>query len=417
MKKNGRNLILTSGNDPQIPFLIRLHEQLRDPRRGNYKGGFLVISDQLGNRSLGHLEREGIPVHLLPEAKRRILEDLFASDKHALGKTGKPAMIQFGLEQFASSGDQVIYLDPDIWIQGPLTPFFRECTDSVVRFAPQELPMIETPWCRSQIKRYLDREEMEVNTLQEPSEEINTGVIWGERDAFLGLVREWLEFMKSPSMLPFARSDPETDNAWHDQDYFRLYVRLAKRANVGIIQRKGRVVHLCAGGKHRVWYLSSINRFIYKRSFRPPVLVHLAGGNHVLYENVLAYYDALHLLLGEIKMSQNEVRLWIPENEVWSLRMFHKLPVWVKLVRSVSEPLSNWSKQFDAVVVREDSLSKIAKRLSNVEFPAERVIKVSPQMLRFSRKIRSRKPSERTRLILTAVGFFTLGLFFGAWLT
>lgn len=80
-----RILVISNGNDGQIPFLVRMVESLRDPNRGNFQGRFIFLSDRLSPKSLKILTQRSILYHLIPQDMSNYWETLLRSEKHALG--------------------------------------------------------------------------------------------------------------------------------------------------------------------------------------------------------------------------------------------------------------------------------------------------------------------------------------------
>ncbi len=294
-ESSGRNktLVMTNGNDAQVPFIIRLFQRLYDPEFGNYEGDFLAVSDHFSAEAAALLTEWKIPVYLFDSPQVTEWEQTLSSDKHALGKLGKPFFIKEIIRQFGDQYDNLVYLDPDILIQEPLQLILDKITDTYVLMSREQvlIPQHRTGWPSLQLQRSINFGDVDESILISNEFEINTGFLAGRIELINNLVSQLIDFMTTEPFKKYAISDPGKNNAWHDQDYFRCFVRLQDNPPL-ILLGENDIVHLC-GGSHKGVTLKPelASKLQLKVTEVTPKLVHFAGGSVKYFKTYQEYYD------------------------------------------------------------------------------------------------------------------------------
>jgi len=424
-----QTLILTSGNDGQMIAAVRLMQQLRDSTRGKYKGEFLIVSDALSEESRKLLADFGIAFLVLSPDELEPGKSQLSSDKHPFGKVGKPFIIRAALRRQAvdKTSRTVMYLDPDVMVQRPIQPVLdRVAPDRLLIFA-EPLGMHNNPWCASQLARHTTAMNRNTNDLEPIKEEVNTGIMIGPAKVIVALLDTWCAFMMQAEMRQFSRSDANRDNAWHDQDYFRCFLRTAPRQQVRIASDSD-VVHLCADGWRHYRFIPWMFSLYHRTSWRRPTLVHLAGATHQQYESLSRYYDPAYATLEFAQFRairtvppciavfgtgqgadaampaltrHARIDAFIDNNpEKWKQR-HHGRPI--------LSPSEAAGKDFDYIVTASIAHQAMHKQLHALGVPKNRILSIQEPLLS---AFRTKRTQRRNRLLILS-GVFTVGLLLG----
>lgn len=418
-------LVVSNGNDVQIPFVIQLYAQLRDPKRGAYTGKFIYLSDSLTDASIASLDQRKIPFAMIDSDVLESLNERYISDKHALGKLAKPAFIQYAIEKYAEENTVVLYLDPDIFIQGPIDRIFDMMDPEAVTFFRQEKDMNDTPWCVSQLHRCIVNGHFKLSQFHSIKEEINTGIIVGFADVMEKLVKDWSDFIAMPDMLRYAYSDPQRNNAWHDQDYFRCFSRLKRRHDIHIANNPS-IIHLCSLGYHACRYIPHRNVFVRKRKpFNRMTLVHMAGGTHKHYDELSEFYDPVlvkleghnhHMgrkpriaIFGTGQASANATKLlntrchiemYVDNNEERLNKSFMDKPV--------VSPDSAIQTSIDYIVIASGASASISEQLLQMGYCEDKILSIrEPLLSKIPNRVRSRRRLRRKQTVTFLIGFLS----------
>ena len=103
-------LAISNGNDGQIRFLIRMYQTLFSPKYGAFTGDFLFLSDNLSPASEKLLRKNEIPYKFLESSVVKNWQARLSSEKHALGKVGKPLFLQYVIDKFGDTYSHLLYI-------------------------------------------------------------------------------------------------------------------------------------------------------------------------------------------------------------------------------------------------------------------------------------------------------------------
>jgi hypothetical protein len=271
-----KTIIVTNGNAPQVSFLPLLNKTLRDKRRGNFSGPFIFLTDHIPEKSINLLSNQGITVQVLAADKIEMWSNMVPSNKHPFGKRGKPFFIRDAAQMYANTYENLIYLDPDILIQGSIQRIVDMVENDRILMSSEAKLMLDNKWALKQLARAVDNGDVEHTIFSVFAPEVNTGFMAGKINTIVDFTSEFINFMVSEQFRPYAWSEPGAA-AWHDQDYFRCFIRIKKEYRP-ILLGEEFVVHLCANGHMKVINQPFTINFRLKESLKKPNVVHFAGG-------------------------------------------------------------------------------------------------------------------------------------------
>lgn len=188
---------------------------------------------------------------------------------------GKFAKLFFALEHLhdADDDDTVLFLDPDTYVQRPLNELERLASGGVLLFGYQFQNIHHTfrPNARLAVADAFDTPgPWRASYFYE----LNTGVILGTVRAFKNAIAPFREFVFQSEYLRSV--DNMFINHWHDQDFFRYYLRKTLPIDIGTLGLE-HVFTTTHGAAHCLCYDPVHSRYITAWGIVPYV-VHLAGG-------------------------------------------------------------------------------------------------------------------------------------------
>ena len=322
-------LVISNGNDGQIPFLIRMYESLYHPQKGAFSGDFLFLSDHLSISSQESLKKKNIPYEIVDKELVSHWEKLLQSEKHALGKIAKPLFIRHVIQNFGDRYSCLVYIDPDILLQKPITEVLQLLLVEKrgVFYSAQTNPTMNIPWPKQQLERILKTKHLTKEELNDFGLEINTGFMFGDIESIAGFINRLIDFMVTPPFNQYAKSDEDAEipNDWHDQDFFRAYARISNNHETFSIIPPQYISHLC----NNVYHDFSLVRFSTilksKRSGEIPHLIHFAGGVWVHFLGLSIYYYGIR---GAFVWLERITRRPLRLSRNWIKRNYHQFRRW-----------------------------------------------------------------------------------------
>lgn len=326
-------LVISNGNDGQIPFLIQLFRSLYNPNKGAFKGDFQFYSDHLTKESQEQLSKAKVPFTILQPETVATWKNLLHSQKHALGKVAKPLFIKYAIQEFGERYTTLVYIDPDILIQKPLMDVLKPLEEikKGVFYSAQLNSTMNIRWPKMQLERTFNNGHLLPEDLNEFTPEINTGFMFGDIPSISSFMEGLLSFMTSEPFNLYANEDEgaEIPNDWHDQDFFRVYARLGENDKKFSIIPEGFVYHLC-NDVYKEFELIPFSTTLKRKSTGEiPSLVHFAGGVWINYLRLSSYFlgvngiqaycknilrKPLRLFRNKVKKTYHQCRRWlIPE--------------------------------------------------------------------------------------------------------
>ncbi len=287
--KSAGTVVITNGNDPQVPFIVRCYQSLRDEERGNFLGPFFVLSDKLSEKSVNLLTQIGITVQIIDRERIREWNFLLPSDKHPVGKIGKPMIVYEACRLFENRYQNLIYLDPDILVQNSIGGITDQIIDDRVLMSAQKKSIGASKWASSQLYRVIQKGHADEKILTIYDPEVNTGFMACRIPFLKKYLSEFIDYMVSDPFREYANSDPDCSNAWHDQDYFRTYIRLFT-SKQPVLLDKLYVFHLCDGGFKEVFVQPCSKDILFKKTRQKPTIVHFAGNTWRRFFLIEEYY-------------------------------------------------------------------------------------------------------------------------------
>ncbi len=282
-------VVITNGNDPQVPFIIRCYQSLRDKERGNFSGDFIVFSDNLSKKSIKLLSQIGISLQMVDGERVREWQLLLPSDKHPIGKICKPMIVHEACRLFEKQYQNLIYLDPDILVQSSIKTITDQIIDDGILMSAQKKSMGNSTWPSSQLYRMIQKGHADEEIFSIFKPEVNTGFM-ACRILFLKkYLSKFIDYMVSEPYREYANSDPGLNNAWHDQDYFRAYIRLFTTKQPVLLD-KFYVFHLCDSGFKEVFLQPFSKDILFKKTRQKPTIIHFAGGTWRRFFLIEVYY-------------------------------------------------------------------------------------------------------------------------------
>ncbi|HET59547.1 MAG TPA: hypothetical protein ENN32_04190 [Chloroflexi bacterium] len=285
-------LAISNGNDGQIRFLLRMYQTLFSPKYGAFMGDFLFLSDNLSPFSEKLLKRNTIPYALLESDIVENWQARFSSDKHALGKVGKPLFLQYIIDNYGDDYSHLLYIDPDILIQKSITDLLSKVSEPGIYYSAQSHPTLQTRWPKMQLERAIAHGDLEESQLYIFPPEINTGFLFGDINSLTPFINDLISFMTKPPFDRYMNSDPgsEIKNAWHDQDYFRCFMRANENYRRIHIVEPASIVHLC-NNVYRQYQTADQGHILRSidNGYIPPI-VHYAGGAWVNFLKISIFY-------------------------------------------------------------------------------------------------------------------------------
>lgn len=287
MKEDSQLLFVTNGNDVQGELLLRMAADVA--RRFPY-AGFVVVSDELSAAYVDALSELGAHVHVVADDVRAALEDRFASEAHALGKVAKPALFRHALDLFAGAAKEVAYLDPDVLFQGGMTRVRALSGGRKVVMAAERTATADNPGAAKKLARAVDEGALTDEQCANVGPEINTGFQYGPLEAVAGYLDRFLAFMTSEAMRPFLRNSEGRNNSWHDQDFFRAFLRVESDVDWLAVADFGTVATLNGAAFDDVQILGAAPEVSLPDGSLPDV-VHFAGGAWLRSAAARGYFE------------------------------------------------------------------------------------------------------------------------------
>jgi hypothetical protein len=285
-------LAVSNGNDGQVRFLIRMYQTLFSPKYGAFTGDFLFLSDNLSPSSENLLRKNKISYTLLEPSVVKNWQAMLSSEKHALGKVGKPLFLQYVIDIHGHTYSHLLYIDPDILFQKSITDLLLKVSDPGIYYSAQSDPTLQTRWPKMQLERAVTHGDLEESQLYIFPPEINTGFMFGDIHSLTPFLNDLISFMTTPPFDRYVNSDPGSPvrNAWHDQDYFRCFMRLNKNHRRIHIIKPASIVHLC-NNVHRQYQTTGWRHILRNRDDGSiPPLVHYAGGAWIYFLKISVFY-------------------------------------------------------------------------------------------------------------------------------
>ncbi len=189
---------------------------------------------------------------------------------------GKFAKLFFALEhlQDADDADTVLFLDPDTYIQRPLKELERFASDEVLLFGYQ-FQNIHHPFRPNARLAVADAFDAPGPWRASYFYELNTGVILGTVRAFKNAIGPFREFVFQSEYLRTV--EKILINHWHDQDFFRYYLRKTLPLNIGTLGLE-HVFTTTHGAAHCLSFDAVRSGYVTAWGV-VPYIVHFAGGS------------------------------------------------------------------------------------------------------------------------------------------
>ena len=294
-------LFVANGNDQQGEMLLRLAAMTSERCP---KAKFCVVSDDLSADYAAALSRRGVIVHVLSEAERERLKSEAASDAHALGKSAKPFLLEMALRRFAEPTSEVCYLDPDVVIQGELDPIRELAGDDRVVMAVEATPSFENVGAAMKLDRAIAAGLVTQAQCAAFPHEVNTGFQFGRREPFLRYLERLITFIRTDAAQAMLRNEGDRPSAWHDQDFFRCFLRAGDARDWLALAPFEMVATLAAEGydKVEIWSSTPRARLV---DGGAPIVAHYAGGAWRRSAAALAYFERAEI--GEPRSPQPRV--------------------------------------------------------------------------------------------------------------
>jgi hypothetical protein len=285
-------LVVSNGNEPQAPFALRLFETLRDNAGSDVKLDVLFMSDFLHEPTTAIFQEHGVEVVIFSPSKVNKWEKLIGSNQHALGKVGKPFFIRELMENHVDCDryNCICYCDPDIIFQGDIGEIIRGRSLERVFISRQLLDSEKSIGPARKMDRAVAEGLAEPFELNNFDREINTGLFGGSPAVLLALLREWTSFMVDSRFTPLKDGEDMPD-AWHDQDFFRMYLRSGDGKRLIEPLDMASCATLCSGAP--TFYDVELDRIrvTTKDGNEKPSAVHFAGASWRMYPILRPYYD------------------------------------------------------------------------------------------------------------------------------
>jgi len=246
----------------------------------------VAITGNLANASRKFINENtdiAVPFHELTSSK------LFAQYAETLGHPlGKFAKLFYALdyiEAHVADDAVVFFLDPDTLVQSPLDEI-AELAETPVLFFGHELQHVH--FSHNPNPRLKLAEEFDSSHGWKGSyfAEINTGVIFGKAHVFKRVMSDFLAFvLHSPYIQEVAAKISE--NHWHDQDFFRYFIRKTLREDIAVLDLNF-IYTTTQAAAACIHYDDTYNVFCTNWG-EVPAILHFAGGTRKFAEapNVL----------------------------------------------------------------------------------------------------------------------------------
>ena len=310
-------LAISNGNDGQIPFLLGMYQTLFSPAFGAFTGDFLFLSDKLSQTSETILKKNKLPYLLLDPLIVNRWQTFLSSETHALGKVGKPLFLQYAISTFGQDYTHILYIDPDILFQKPINPILNSYSTPGVYYSAQSDPTLQTRWPRMQLERAVTNGHLAESQLYEFAPEINTGFMFGDIPLFTSFINDLLSFMTTPPFNRYLNSDKDSalKNAWHDQDYFRCFLRINENYRKIHIIDSAYVKHLCNNIFEEYKTCDQQHVLCNRNDESIPPIIHYAGGTWVHFLQVSVFYFGLFTgfspwLINKMRLLTKKIRIF-----------------------------------------------------------------------------------------------------------
>jgi hypothetical protein len=273
----GSNItFFANGNNPQAEMLLRLASNVQETYPGSY---FVVVTDDMSSGYVQALRDLKTTVLILSDSQRQNIASEFSSEAHALGKSAKPAFFRTALDHFKEVTDYVVYLDPDIVIQGNIDKILTLAGDDRVVMAEEVTPANENPGTIKKLERAIASGILTTEQCTNFTAEVNTGFQLGRRGAIIRYLDRFLNYMNSaPAQCMYKNTEGRMDS-WHDQDFFRAFLRSDENIDWLALGDFSSIATLCGDGFNNVRIIAPAPPTVtlHKDGTAPPI-VHFAGG-------------------------------------------------------------------------------------------------------------------------------------------
>lgn len=290
-------LIVTTLEECSVREYGLLADSIRRHRRG-LDLHMVALTGEVSEQSRMRLESEADEVQSFFDFETyRKLEPMQDGLGHPIGKYAKLFLALEYLENAADRQDVVLFLDPDTFVQKPLSDLAQLARDDVLLFG-HELELVH--YANAPSSRLAVGERFDENGAWNATyfTEINTGVTLGTHDSFRRVVSAFATFADESAYQTKARPAIVSD-FWHDQDFFRYFVRKTLPVDVGVLDLST-VFTTTKGASRCVRFDDDERRFLTSWGVVPHVL-HFAG-----------------VTLGQIKGVPED---WVPDRDptpAWS---------------------------------------------------------------------------------------------------
>ncbi len=268
-------LIITSLEEVGMPDFRCLLQSIRRCSAGLPALRIAACTGELSDESRHYLRRELDEV--LPFESFEALKQYGVYGKALGHPIGKFAKLFFALEYVDRCGIEdeeiVLFLDPDTYIQRPLAEFIQNAEHGILLLGHemQHNHLANAPSWRLKFAKLFDEEGPWWATY---IAEVNTGVILGKAGVFRHVMRDFRSFVQESDYFEKAMSHAY-GHRWHDQDFFRYFLRKTMRTDVGVLDL-GEILTTTGGAEKCLFWDPAENLFCTVWDAVPYVL-HFAG--------------------------------------------------------------------------------------------------------------------------------------------
>ena len=262
------------------PGLADFTNMARTVRDHSPDGVLVVLSGQLDDAGLAICSKTAdFHLSFLDFECYRRLAELGPILGHPVAKFAK----MFILEEFLDSGnvnsDCLLFLDPDVELQGPLSNLVATTKDSDRVFFGRELLWAHSAHAPNTRLAQASDWKSPGNWFLTHFPELNTGVVLGRPTAWKEFLGDFLQFVRNSEY--FLSLPDRTTGHWHDQDFFRLWMREATTRNVEVFDLDD---IFTTNGKASACVFRDQNGKIRTIWGTTPTIVHFADGSKLRAE-------------------------------------------------------------------------------------------------------------------------------------
>ncbi|WP_171212893.1 hypothetical protein [Ruegeria sp. HKCCA5426] len=237
-------------------------------------------------------------------------------------------------------------MDPDILIQGNLAIFEAMASSECVVMAKEVVKSLDNPGVAAKLQRAVDVNALTDQQVRSFEAEVNTGFQYGGIDAMFRYLTPFLEFMRSDSMREFYKNSKDRNNSWHDQDFFRAFLRASSDRSWLKLAGKEHIATL-NGDAMREVIISSEAPKVHLVDGRVPDVVHFAGSAWRRNAAALGYFELAPTTTGRdipeqidiLKLEQRARQVGKAEASAQNWRNAHE-----NLRRQHEELLEKWNE-------------------------------------------------------------------------